>query len=187
MGHPHIALIGRARSGKDTIAVRLVTRHAYTRVAFADPLKGMCLSLNPIVGYEPSGYGPLTTRLGSVVQRYGWERAKDEIPEVRSTLQRVGQAVREQDAEHWLNLALDKIAVADAWNLPVVVTDCRYANEAAALRARGFKLVRVTRPNVANRVSDHESETELDGYPTDAAIANVGTVADLNALVDALI
>lgn len=186
MGHPHIALIGRARSGKDTIATRLVTRWAYTRIAFADPLKEICMSADPIVAYEPSGYGPLPTRLSAVVQRYGWERAKDEFPEVRRTLQRNGQAVRDRDAGFWLSLALDKVTVADTWNLPVVVTDCRYLNEADALKARGFTLVRIVRPSVSDRPADHESETTLDDYPADVTVANVGTVADLNALADAL-
>ncbi|MFE0699404.1 hypothetical protein [Streptomyces sp. NPDC058872] len=187
MGYPNIALIGRARSGKDTIAARLIGRYAYTRIAFADPLKEMTLSVDPIVAYEPSGYGPLPTRLSAVVQRYGWERAKERFPEVRRTLQRSGQAVRDQEAGHWLSLALDKVTVADTWNLPVVVTDCRYPNEAEALKARGFRLVRVLRPGAAGAVPPHESETALDGYPTDVSIANTGTLSDLNALADALV
>ncbi|MFD7611002.1 hypothetical protein [Streptomyces sp. NPDC059828] len=187
MGHSHIALVGRARSGKDTIAARLISRYAYTRIAFADPLKELALSVDPIVAYEPSGYGPLPTRLSAVVQRYGWEKAKDRFPEVRRTLQRTGQAVRDQESGHWLSLALDKVAVADAWNLPVVVTDCRYPNEAEALKARGFRLVRVLRPDVGSAAPDHVSETALDNHPVDVTIANVGTVADLNNLADTLI
>ncbi|OKI00151.1 hypothetical protein A6A06_23585 [Streptomyces sp. CB02923] len=187
MGHPHIALIGRARSGKDTLAARLVNAHRYTRIAFADPLKDMCLSVDPIVAYEPSGYGPLPTRLSAVVQRYGWERAKDRFPEVRRTLQKAGQAVRDGDAGHWLSLALDKVVVADTWRLPVVISDCRYPNEAEALKARGFRLVRVLRPDVNGSGAAHESETALDGYPADVNVANVGTVAELNSLADALI
>ncbi|MFB8107291.1 hypothetical protein ACFC3O_31550 [Streptomyces sp. NPDC056007] len=187
MGHPNIALIGRARSGKDTIAARLTSHYVYTRIAFADPLKELALSIDPIVAYEPSGYGPLPTRLSAVVQRYGWESAKDRFPEVRRTLQRTGQAVRDQEAGHWLSLALDKVTVADAWNLPVVVTDCRYPNEAEALKARGFRLVRVLRPGIERAAPQHESETALDGYPADVTLANTGTVEDLNARTDALI
>ncbi|GAB2572567.1 hypothetical protein GCM10027168_01720 [Streptomyces capparidis] len=186
MGPPHIALIGRARSGKDTIAARLVSHHAYTRIAFADPLKEMALSIDPIVAYEPSGYEPLPIRLTDVVRRVGWERAKDEFPEVRRTLQRAGQAARDHDAGFWLGIALDKVDVADAWNLPVVITDCRYPNEAAALKARGFKLARVTRQCASDRTAQHQSETALDGYPADVTIANTGTVDDLNRLVDQL-
>ncbi|MBB1251851.1 hypothetical protein [Streptomyces alkaliterrae] len=187
MGYPHIALIGRARAGKDTIAARLVGRHAYTRVALADPLKELVLRADPIVTYEPTGYGPLPVRLGAIIKRHGWEEAKNRFPEVRRTLQRVGHAVRDQEPGYWLSIALDKIAVADMWSLPVVVTDCRYENEARALRAAGFRMVRVTRPGVRDRGPGHVSETELDGYPVDVTIANMGTVADLNSLADQLI
>ncbi|UJB43611.1 deoxynucleotide monophosphate kinase family protein [Streptomyces sp. A1-5] len=187
MGHPHIALIGRARSGKDTIAARLASRHAYTRVAFADPLKDMCLSIDPAVAYELAGYGPLPIRLSVVIERHGWERAKDRIPEVRRTLQRVGQAVRDHEPDHWLSLALDKVATADTWNLPVVISDCRYPNEAEALKNRGFKLVRVVRPEAGRLAAPHESETALKDYPADITIANDGSIADLNSRVDDLI
>ncbi|MFD9904799.1 hypothetical protein [Streptomyces sp. NPDC059063] len=186
MTRPHIALIGRARTGKDTVAARLVRHHAYTRVAFADPLKDTALSLNPIVGYEPSGFEPLPVRLTTVVKRYGWETAKDRLPEVRRVLQRAGQGVRELDPDFWLGLALDKVTVADRWNLPVVITDCRYGNEADALRTRGFKLVRIIRPGYSDAPAVHESESALDGYPTDVTLANIGTAEDLNSLADAL-
>ncbi|MFJ8386230.1 hypothetical protein ACIQ9Q_17230 [Streptomyces sp. NPDC094438] len=186
MGHPHIALIGRARSGKDTVAARLVSRYAYTRIAFADPLKEMALGLDPIVAYEPSGFGPLPTRLSDVVRRVGWERAKDDFAEVRRTLQRAGQSVRQQEPGFWLGLALDKVTVADTWNLPVVVTDCRYENEAAALKTRGFKLVRVVRPGYSDAPATHDSETELDRFPADVTLANTGTLTDLNSHADAL-
>ncbi|OKH90469.1 hypothetical protein [Streptomyces uncialis] len=187
MRYPHIALIGRARSGKDTVAARLMWRYAYTRVAFADPLKSLALSIDPIVAYEPSGFEPLPTRLSAVVERYGWETAKDRFPEVRRALQRTGQALRDQDPDRWLSIALDKVSVADTWNLPVVVTDCRHPNEAEALSTRGFRLVRIVRPGVSDRPADHVSETALDGFPTDATMANAGTVEDLNTLADALI
>jgi dephospho-CoA kinase len=34
-----IGITGKARSGKDTIARHLWAQHAFTRIAFADPLK----------------------------------------------------------------------------------------------------------------------------------------------------
>ncbi|WP_282793685.1 hypothetical protein [Streptomyces sp. CC224B] len=186
MGHPHIALIGRARSGKDTVAARLVDRYAYTRVAIADPLKAMCLRVNPIIDYEPSGFGQLPIHLTDTVRRSGWEHAKDTYPEVRRVLQSVGREVRNLDPGFWLGLALDKIGAADHWHLPVVVTDCRYPNEAEALVQRGFKVVRIIRPGVPRPIREHESETALDEYPADVTVANIGTVEDLNSLADKL-
>ncbi|MFJ9646718.1 hypothetical protein [Streptomyces sp. NPDC101206] len=184
MGYPHIALIGRARSGKDSVAAALIRRHQYTRVAFADPLREVVLAADPIVAYEGSGYGPLPVRLSAVVRRYGWEKAKDDFAEVRRALQGVGQAVRDQEAGFWLGLALDKVTVADTWRLPVVVTDCRYPNEADALKSRGFTLVRVLRPGYSDAPATHESETALDQIPTDLTVSNTGSLADLGAAAD---
>ena len=188
MTYRHIALMGRAGAGKDSAASRLVSRYQFVRVAFADPLKRVALDLDPIVGSEPTGYGPLPLRLSDVVRREGWDTAKSR-PEVRRTLQRLGQAIRDTDAGFWLRLALATVDVADRWGVPVVITDCRYANEAAALRARGFLLVRVERPGsegAGGAESRHVSETELDDYAADAVLTNGGTLAELHAAADGL-
>lgn len=184
-----IALVGKARSGKDTVARRLGQRFAYTRVAFADPLKVMALDVNPYIGPDAVGW-----RLRDMVEDIGWDRAKEEYPEVRRILQYIGQTVRGLDPKFWLNQGLDKLDVADRWNLPVVVTDVRYLNEAEALKNRGFMLVRITRPATGAamtmgqiRAAMHDSETELDGFECERTIANDGTVDELNAIVDTLV
>ncbi|MFJ2407118.1 hypothetical protein ACIOUE_38125 [Streptomyces xanthochromogenes] len=189
MTYRHIALMGRARSGKDTAAARLVQRYAFVRVAFADPLRESAMALDPIVGADTSAYGALPIRLSDLVKRYGWERSKTEFPEVRRTLQRLGEAVRENDPDYWLRLALDKIRTADRWGIPVVVTDCRYPNEFDALRAAGALLVRVDRPALdehQDQAAGHISETALAGYPVDAVLTNGGTVAELHQAADGL-
>lgn len=189
MTYRHIALMGRAGSGKDTVGARLAARFAFTRVAFADPLRDLAVALDPVVGVEATGFGSLPLRLSDVLRREGWDRAKQRS-EVRRTLQRLGQGVRDQDERHWLRAALAKLDVADRWGLPVVVTDCRYENEARALRQRGALLVRVDRPNRTAPAGDaereHVSETELDAFPADVVLTNGGTVAELHALADRL-
>lgn len=188
--YPHIALVGRARSGKDTVAARLVQRYAYTRVAFADPLKDMAMSANPLIE-EADGWLDCgcceeeNLYLADLVHAYGWERAKDDYPEIRRFLQNFGQSVRELDPDFWLNIALKKIDVADRWNLPVVMTDVRYPNELEALMICGFTVVRVTRPGT-DVAGAHESETALDGYAADVTLDNSGDLADLFQLVDHL-
>ncbi|MEV7358263.1 hypothetical protein [Kitasatospora sp. NPDC091276] len=188
MTYRHVALLGRARSGKDSIAGRLVERFAFTRVAFADALRVAALDLDPIVGAQPLGMATLPIRLSEVISRYGWERCKAEYPEVRRTLQRLGEGVRQGDADHWLRLALAKLETADRWNLPVVVSDVRYANELAALRSRGALVVRVERPGAGagGDAEHHVSETELDHAPVDVTLPNSGTLQDLYALADTL-
>lgn len=178
-----IALIGRARSGKDTVAARLVTK-GFTRVAFADPLKAAALNINP---YVPTTYG-VTVRLQSLIADVGWEYAKDNYPEVRRLLQYTGQTVRDIDRGFWVRAAL--ATIADIWS-PVVVSDVRYPNEADALRSAGFRLVRIIRTTAGplpGGASRHSSETALDRYryPADDVIRNNGTLEDLYAQVDAL-
>lgn len=179
-----LALIGRARAGKDSVAARLVSAHGYTRVAFADPLKDAALALDPLVyACTHDGYEVTHERLSEVVEWHGWEQAKDQFPEVRRTLQALGQSIRDLDSRFWLRMALQRIADTDG---PVIVTDCRYRNEADALRLLGFTLVRVHRPGLPASKGEHVSETELDGYPTSLALVNGGSLADLRAKADAL-
>ncbi|MFJ7588426.1 hypothetical protein ACIQZO_13775 [Streptomyces sp. NPDC097617] len=158
-------------------------------MAFADPLRAAALGLDPIIGSEPTGYGPIPLRLSDAVRRHGWDRAK-EAPEVRRTLQRLGESVRAHDPEHWIRLALAKVDVADRWGLPVVITDVRHPNEASALTRRGFLLVRVVRPGAPGPAGEdqrqHVSETALDGYLADAELVNGGTLAELHQGTDRL-
>jgi hypothetical protein len=178
---PHIGLIGKSRSGKDTAAGRLVQTSAYTRVAFADPLREALLRLDPIVT-DAGGF-----HLRELVEEFGWEWSKDRYPEVRRLLQNYGQTIREMDPEFWVRVAAKKISAAHAWNLPVVVTDVRYRNEAEALKRAGFYLVRVVRPNgptLAGEAASHSSETELDDYPVDLHLFNNGTVETFLQNVD---
>jgi hypothetical protein len=184
MGYPHLALIGAARSGKDTVAARLVRRFAYTRLAFADPLKDAAMAFDPFVTETQPA-----RRLSSVIHQFGWDRGKDAYPEVRRTLQRMGEGIREYDPDFWLRILLDKVEAADTWNMPVVVSDVRYPNEADALKARGFRMVRVVRPGIptVEKFRQHISETALADYPADDVLSNSGTLDALHERVDALV
>jgi hypothetical protein len=201
----NIGLIGKARSGKDSAAGHLVRRFAYTRLAFADPLKEYALRVNPYVKtYTDTwgGHGDGYERLTDVISAVGWERAKDEYPEVRRLLQSIGQAQREADADYWVNVMRRSLNGAEKWNMPVVVSDVRYRNEALMLRSRGFRLVRISRPAMAipltgtgkisaryltEPAAKHDSETELDDFAADLDIINGGSLEALYALIEAAV
>lgn len=175
-----IGVIGRARSGKDSIGARLAHRYGYQRFAFADPLKDMALEINPWVPTSPG----VVVRLHRLIADVGWEYAKDHYPEVRRVLQHTGQSVRERDPDYWVRALLADLAATDG---PFVVTDVRYPNEARALARYGFRLVRVIRPSLGDPSPDaHESETALEGFPTPVTILNNGSLADLNAHADSI-
>lgn len=184
----NIGIIGKARSGKDTAAAYLVGEHHYTRVAFADPLKEMALSVDPLIPTAIDSHGRIHTRLSALIRDVGWEYAKDHYSEVRRILQHMGQTVRHYDDGFWLTAMRRKLNTAEAYNIPVVVTDVRYPNEADMLRARGFKLVRIVRPErLTGDAASHSSETALDNYRADDTIYNTADIPDLQQRLSAVL
>lgn len=166
---------GRKRAGKDTFASRLIVAHRFVRVAFADPLRDFALALDPLID---------TRRLSEVIEELGWEDAKA-IPEVRRTLQRIGtEAGRKVLGESvWVNLAMRKASAAGE---NVVITDCRYPNEAEAIRAAGGIIVRVDRPGT-DLTDAHPSEVAMDDWPFDARVINNGTIQGLHDCADRIL
>jgi hypothetical protein len=197
-----VGLIGKKRVGKDTFAAVLVEEFGFARVAFADPLKEMALTIDPIIhvgnGWDDDG---LAYGLGELIEQRGWEAVKDHYPAARRFLQRLGDGVRQFDPEFWVRAGMEaaesqregyrlhpviRKALVDSGNdapadrdpRPVVVTDVRYPNEADAIRDAGGILVRIVRPGVDDG-DTHASETALDDYDADLELINDGGVFDL--------
>ncbi len=196
---PNIGVVGRKRAGKDTIADHLVQNYGYVRVGLADPVKELALVLDPIVhaegetGYD-HGYGgelvtfptARTVHLSEIIAVRGWERAKDEIPEVRRVLQAFGtDVVRKRFGDSaWIDLALAKVRELNAQCVPAVLPDVRFPNEGKALGlAASARLIRVTRPGLST-TDNHDSERHTDTIPVDVELSNEGTVQDLLKRVD---
>lgn len=200
---PSVGIIGRRRVGKDTAADYLVREHGYARVGFADSVKEAALAIDPIVyNVDPDSWEAYNLeldkelvcadlwgdiRLLDLVNHWGWEKAKDLIPEVRRLLQRIGdEAGRQIHGENtWIDPAMKKITAHRLVGRPVVVSDVRYANEAIALRESGFTLVKIVRPSVEREslTDSHASEVETDTLSPDVTLENSGTVEDLLRLL----
>jgi hypothetical protein len=98
-------------------------------------------------------------------------------------LQRIGSERRAQDPEYWVKKVFEKIA----YDKPhiAVITDCRYQNEAWAVKKFGGYIVKVERLNedgtpyfATDRPANHQSEIDLDNYNFDYYIkAKTGQVA----------
>ncbi|MFF3140397.1 hypothetical protein ACFVRU_01360 [Streptomyces sp. NPDC057927] len=174
----NIGIIGRARTGKDTAGKFFVDGHGYRRVGFADALKEAALALDPIVGCDVNYDGTMVWEhsLAERVAEEGWEAAKG-YPEVRRILQHLGAAMRAVDEEIWLRAALAKAQEANEQGVPVVITDVRYRNEAAALVRAGFHLIHINRPGIPQL--DHESERDLGPEDARYLVQNDGDVAHL--------
>ncbi|WP_406087435.1 hypothetical protein [Kitasatospora purpeofusca] len=178
----NIALIGRARSGKDT-AASVLREYGYVRLALADPLKHMAYDIDPVVGTQMLGVNaPAPVRLADAVDRYGWEEVKDRFPEARRLLQRLGtEGIRRHvDPDFWITRCL---RAAAAMCGPVVVTDVRFTNEVDVLRAAGFAVWFIDRGGADG---DHPSE-QLGPEHADRTVPNTGPLADFHARIrDAL-
>ncbi|MEC0328713.1 AAA family ATPase [Paenibacillus macerans] len=174
---PNVGLIGKMRSGKDTVAAYLTQKYGYTRFAFGDALKD------------------------DFHRRYP-EIPRD--PKPRAGYQFHGQFMREHvDEDIWINTCLTKIDALDAElmytdaPLNAVITDCRQLNEAEALRAAGYTLIRVEAPEAVciqraiasgdsfdMRALTHDTETALDGYAADFTVTNDAGLPELYAQID---
>ena len=67
-----------------------------------------------------------------------------------------------------------------------IITDCRFPNEAEAIKDRGGIIIRVDRPGV-EPVNAHPSETALDNLDFDYRIANVSDLVALKQTVEVLL
>lgn len=163
-----IGLSGYGRAGKDTIGQALVNR-GFTRTAFADRIREGLYAMNPLLtGNE---------RLVDVIDAQGWEATKATHPELRVLLQRLGSEVgRDLIGE---NLWVDMTFKNAPDGAKVVVTDCRFPNEAATVKRLGGQIWRVERPG-RGPANDHPSEVALDTWAFDHVFSNDGSVDDLH-------
>jgi hypothetical protein len=168
-----IAMTGLAGSGKSTAALHLVKYHGWHRVRFAGPLKAMMaalgLSEREIDGdlkEQPCALlGGCTPR--HAMQTLGTEWGRDII-----------------DPSLWIRAWQHALAQVPA-DVNVVVDDCRFPNEAYAVRLAGGIIVRVEREGAGQSAAGHSSE----GYRVDTGpcLENNGSVQDFLCLVDDLV
>lgn len=181
-----VGLSGYARAGKDTAAAWYVKNHGYTRMSFADPIRTALETINPKV--MVAGIGNMTIKqslhLSGRTGQNGWEFLKENGEDIRGMLQRLGTEVGREmfGMDFWVDYALD--SAPDG--AKIVFADCRFPNEADAIRRLGGKIIRVNRDGVS-AVNAHVSETALDDYAFDVTIENNGTVEDLHELMGCVI
>lgn len=170
-----VGISGYGQSGKDTIGSTLVA-HGYVRDAFADRIREGLYRLDPLL---EDG-----RRVTQLVDELGWEKAKTSTPEVRALLQRLGVDMGRGilGDNVWVDLTLNR--VPDGARL--VITDCRFPNEAEAVKRLGGTMWRVWRPGY-EPVNSHYSEVALDDWVFDRRFENTGTMADLAVQVEAAI
>lgn len=159
-----IGVTGEARAGKDTLVRHLCEHYGFTRYAFADGVRRLALAADPFIRDEGAACGSCR-RLSDIVAEVGWERAKDEHPEVRRFLQAVGtEGVRDiVGADSWVRATAALIEADGGFaERGAAITDVRFPNEAEWVHASGGKVLGVVRVGVARETTDgHVSETNV--------------------------
>jgi len=169
-----IALLGKIKSGKSTAANNLV-KAGWTKVNFKDALVKEIKKNFPLLLKEIS--------IKSGVEEKDLFDIKP--PLLRRLMQEYGTDVRRTDAlDYWTNRWHMNVNNCGGDN--IVVDDCRFENEAKAVRDFGGYIIRIERPD-AEVVDTHLSETEMDKVTPDYILQNDGTEQDLINSLHALI
>jgi hypothetical protein len=174
-----IGITGLAGAGKDTAARYLCRRYGFVPASFAGALKEMCLAWAEYVGVDHAhfteprlkeqpipGFGFSARRM---MQTLGTEWGRALMP----MLWIVG-------LQRHLGLHDGGSSIHDR----IVISDCRFPNEAEWVAGQGGVLVRVRR-DVAP-VHAHESEQHAAALPVQHELHNVGSVGALHVQIDVL-
>ena len=192
-----IGLTGKKECGKDTAGRHLVHQHSFERVSFADDLKtALSILLDiPFMELEQHKSNP-TVKLA-----LGYENRPAEAPisamwspivsySIRHIMQRFGTEVGRNffDEDFWVDRVLpyDHDNPSFAYrDRKIVVTDCRFENEAQRILDLGGKIVEIRRPT--EHVDEHVSEAGIPDEMIEYVISNDSTIESLYKDVDAVL
>jgi len=197
-----IGILGKAGSGKDTVADILVKNHGFVKIAFADPIKRFCMDVFDFSEEQMWGASEFRSEID---ERYGITP--------RLLLQRVGtEGVRSCYEDAWVEYAIRKAKlvlsdpkyrydkVKGVYEAPidsvmtglpldeapkgVVISDCRFENEVQLLKDAGGTLVKINRDSsgLAGSAARHRSEMEQEGIPDSTFDAVINNNTTLKAL-----
>jgi hypothetical protein len=169
-----IALGFAARVGKDTAADYLVKHQGFIKLAFANPLKE---AVRLTHGYSDE---QLYGNLKEVIDPF-W----GETP--RQTLQRFGTDALRTYYRSDLWVMATKRKLVDMAGQNVVISDCRFPNEAEMIKGLGGFVVRINATfdgKQSIQTGQHSSELAMESYNDwDWAIKNDSTIESYYAKV----
>lgn len=161
-----LALTGAARSGKDTAGQFLCSTYGFAQYAFADPIRAGLRAAFGLTNWHFNEGKEI------VIPEYG--KSPRQLMQLFGT--EFGRKLVHSDI--WLMRA--ETAVLNAKDL--VITDCRFDNEAAWVQEHGGYVVHISR-NGAPQVAAHVSENGVSENLIYFRIKNNGTLDDFyNAL-----
>jgi hypothetical protein len=166
---PLIAFTGVISSGKTTATEALISlpERAYTKLAFADPLKAMVAILTSETDKNATPDALCGKTVREAYQTLGTEWGRNMI----------GQDI-------WLRAMARRIKGERGVARGIVVDDCRFDNEAALLRSLGGRIIEIVRPGYERAL--HSSEAGISSRFIDYTLVNNGSVEELQRQVKEL-
>ena len=176
-----IAICGHKFSGKSTVARLLHNATGYPIVSFADKLKDITCVLSGCTREQLEDYDFKENELVPDYLRPYCLNA--EKPTFRAFLQHFGSEVmRGVNDNIWIDCTLSNASEAKG----LIISDCRFPNEAKAVKERGGVVIKVVRPD-AKAEDSHQSETLIDEIGADYTLWNDATLENLVLNVDSLV
>ena len=178
-GATKIALTGKLRSGKDTVADMMIKD-----------------------GFHQC---KLSSGIAEIIQRYfSSDCSASDKAKLRNHYTTIGQALRGLHEDVWIDhtwkLINQKWKYLGGKDLPIIVTDVRQQNEADFFREKGFLIVKIEADEdiriqrAKEKDSDfdeselfHETELSVDNIKEDVLIINNGSLEELEEKVDNLL
>lgn len=195
-----IALTGLAGAGKDTVADTLVTHAGFRKLAFADALRLEVAGAFRMGGHEhilsdrlnkerpqallalcqchAPDFVALVSQIEDTPSHYEFMRR---FRSPRQIMQWWGTEYRRaQQPNYWSTKVAMQIAAGVAqgetrWVIP----DCRFDNEAQAIRSLGGEIWQVVRPGLVSVEGGHASQTTGDDFAPEAVLLNGSNVVGL--------
>lgn len=135
-----VGIIGAIGSGKDTSAEVLIGERGFKKLSFAGKVKDVAAV---VFGWDRDMLEGVTAASRE------WREKVDEHWGLspRTALQKIGTEmfrVHIRD-DIWVKALETQVAACHAGGTPVVITDCRFANEVASIKAQGGMIIHVER------------------------------------------
>ncbi len=175
-----VGLTGEAGSGKSAAASHLMKTFGYEPVKFAFPLKVMLRAYYDTQGLLPE----------EIERRIEGDLKEEPDPYLNGHTPRHAM---ETLGTEWGRICMGDTFWIDAWRRKalqyskVVVDDCRFDNEAQAIKDLSGDVIRLKPKKRRRKRSNHSAEKGVDDSLVDFEIKNDGTLGDLRAALTEII
>jgi len=163
-----IGFAGKAHAGKDLAGQYLVKEYNYLHYYFAKPLKEGCKHLFQLTDEQ-------IANKETVIEPWGISP--------RIMYQRVGTDIgRTLDPNIWIKNA--QMFIDKNQNENIVITDCRFGNEAYWIKNQGGYVIHIKRNSKLIAENSHSSESGMKENDYDFTIYNTQKISDLYKKID---